>query len=289
MGLFIKNHGKTDAAYVRNNYTPTADPTGTYIYSGINSIFGLLTSYADGKGSSGDGAGGVDPKGKVSKEAQKEIDELNTKIDAKLKEANAADIADLSSKITASQEAQKTLETSIEQIKTNIKDFQKVINDYPSNLNSLETQLKQATDDTQKAFINSSIQQLKKDKENAEAQIKILNKKLEEEENKLKEEKIKEVELTTIKGEVENYQHRIDELKNELSKEVTYDVKKESDDIANFSDALKKFKDSPSQDTASAVISAYKADGNKIDNKTVKKAYELLVKQYPNYFNKVEL
>ena len=286
MGLFIANcDNYRDGGIAPKNLTPQGvDNVSSTIITASNCIFGLLTNIVDGQGSGGEGD--ADDVVKVSKKVQKQIDELNIKIDAKLKEAGVSSLADFSTKIADSQKEQKTIASNIEKTNIDIKVFQNVIDDYPSKKSSLDSQLKQTTDPKQIADIQSSLATLEKEKTNAENQIQALNKQLQEQQKNLEAEKLKEVELTTAKGEVENYQHMIDELKKELPKEITYDVKKESSDIANFNDALSKFKANPCQETASALTIAYKADEHKIDNKTVQKAYEMLVKQYPQFFKK---
>ncbi len=271
MGLFIKNHGKTDVSYVRNNnINQNIDATGSYISGGINSIFGLLTMIGDGKG--GEGDEGDDKK--ISKETQSKIDEINKKITDRLNEVNASSLSDLGSQISKSQEQQQTISSDITNTKQDIKVSQATVSNLTSQIDSLKGQLTGA-DESKKAFIESSINSLEGEKKKVEQQIINDNKKLEELQKKLVEEEKKCTNLQSVYADVENYQHQIDKLnKKELPKEVTYDVNKETEDLSKFSDALKKFnsKTKPTQEDAAELYSAYRSN---VDNKTAKKAFEL--------------
>ncbi len=286
MGLYI-NKSKTTSTYVRNNNdyynNQNIDSTGSYINSGINTIFGLLTMGFDGKGGDDDG-----DDGKISKETQSKIDEINKKITDRLNEVNASSLSDLGSQISKSQEQQQTISSDITNTKQDIKVSQATVSNLTSQIDSLKGQLSGA-DESKKAFIESSINSLEGEKKKVEQQIINDNKKLEELQKKLVEEEKKCTNLQSVYADVENYQHQIDKLnKKELPKEVTYDVNKETEDLSKFSDALKKFnsKTKPTQEDAAELYSAYRSN---VDNKTAKKAFELVEKRHPELFQKVRI
>lgn len=106
--------------------------------------------------------------------------------------------------------------------------------------------------------------------------------------------KLQEVKLTALKGQAENLQDRINKLKYSTdSKGNQYNVKKETNDIKTFMTALKNFQEAkPAQkaSAAEALKAAYENNGKDkesgIQQKSVQNAYDLIAKQYPEYFRK---
>lgn len=285
MGYFVdKYHGKCEEPLVKLKQNSNSEVD--YVTYGMNmglSIFGsLLTSHSDGHG----GDSGANDEEKISKKTQKQINEIQGIIDTKLKEANASDLADISKNIAALQGENTKITGQIEKAELDIQSFQTVIDNYSSNKSALEKQFNEVPAD-KKSFVQAQINQLNQEKKNAENQIEALNTKKADLEKQLKEKEVQISQLQATYGEVENLEQNIENLKKqELPKEVSYDVNKEKDDLANFSKALKDFNANPTQENAAALHSAYKGGDDGVNNSSAKKAYELVAKRYPEFFGR---
>ena len=273
MGYFIKNHGKTDGPLINyQNKSQRIDPASYYINMGTNSIFGLFTMFhSDGHGGSqsvkDDSASAVDNK--------KKIEELQGAIDTKLKEVNVADIADLSKNITASQEAQLSLQSDIKSLSGEIGQISGNIASKNTELTYLKGFL--TGDASKDSATQNKIKALENEIKAEEDKLKELNTKKQEIEEKLKAENLREQKLTEVFKELKSKQEEIENLKKQLSKEEQYDASKETSDLK----ALTNFTSKPSEETAAALKKAYEESGN---NKTLRKGYEEAVKKYPQFF-----
>lgn len=288
MGPFIKNHGNyqfKETGYTQYMYR--ADSTGYMINMGVNNIFGMLTSIVP------DGRGGVDKHNNdeqgLSKKDKNQIDELTKNINLILKDAGVSSVSELNNSIETSKENINAISGTIEQTKLKISDNQAIIDGYQAKYDDLQKQLSSA-DDTNKISINKQIEQLNKEKSNAEAEINRLQKELEKQENDLKTEQSKCSVLMSQLAQIENYQYQIDKLENkDLPDEVKYDVEKETNDLTNFTTALKAFKESPNITSAKNLYDTYHSGNNGVENATARRAYDYIVKQYPQLFDKLEL
>ena len=283
MGLFIKNHGKSDMPAINwQNNQNGSDATATAINSTVNSIFGLLTKINDGKG--GDGDDGDDAK--VSNKTQEKIDAYQAQIDDKLKEAGVESFDKFDSKINESKKNQETLANNIKNINGKIDECGRTLSEIQAQINNLNTQLSSANTDDLRKKINSQIDELKANKKKVEDDRAANISDKEKVEAELKKEQIHQQEIVAQKAEVENLQYNIDKLKKQLPKEVSYNVKKETDDLAAFTSALKNFKENQNQETADALYNAYHGGHNGVQNKTAETAYKFIVSQYPQLFPK---
>ena len=274
MGYFIKNHGKTDGPLINyQNNSQRIDPAAYYINMGANSIFGFLTMFnSDGQG----GSKSVKDDSPATVDNKKKIEELQGTIDTKLKEANVADIADLTKNITASQEAQQSLQSDIKSLDGEISGCTSNLSDIQGQINELNKQLSSA-DGATKEKINLQLAELIENKKKVETEKNnLINNKNKLEEN-LKTEQASSEKLTAVKNEIVPLQQEMEQLKKQLSKEEQYDASKESSDLK----ALKNFTENPSKETAEALKKAYE-DGD--NSKTMQKGYEQAVKKYPQYF-----
>lgn len=262
MATYLDKLNNNPIIVEKNNNQQRVDATAEYINSGL-SIFGmLLQSRVDGKGGDDE----------ISEKTQAKIDDYQTKIDEKLKEANATTIEELSSKITASQDAQTRIQGEINACDKNLSSIQ-------GQIKELNVQLTNADSDELKNKIKGQLQELEKQES---AAVKAKGDKVKALEKAKREEAV----LLAQKAEIENLQHNIDKLKKQLPKEVNYNVKKETDDLASFSDAMKAFRDDPNEKTAAALTKVYYGGHKGVQNKTAQTAYDFIVKQYPQLFSK---
>ena len=270
MGLFLQNHENYET-FVKNRTNSTnganygynnGDMASYFVNSGV-SIFGtLLQKIGDGKGG--------DDDGEISEKKQKQIDEYQSKIDAKLKEAAVNTVKELEDKITSTKEKQTTINGKITECNNNLCSIQ-------NDIDELNKLLETATSEEDKTRINAQITELNKNKKDITTER---NQQVEA----LKKAEREEAVLQAQMAEVENLQHNIDKIKKELPKEVSYNVKKETNDLATFTDAMKKFSKNPSQENADALYNAYHGGHKGVQNATAQKAYDYIVKEYPNLF-----
>ena len=280
MGFFVNNHEEYNT-YVRENGSRRANCQNVYpsdmfvkscIVGGV-SIFGtLLNKIGEGKG----GSNNVDDVDDGSSDdTQEKIDAINEEINNILKDAKLSSADGFTTAINEIDNKQDKLTDEINDCKTSIGIHETQIIRLTNEINTL----KEKDPNGNQNLIASYEKQINKTK----TLIDNINKEQKDKETELKTEQMRKNELLVQKGQVENLQQRIKELKGEQVAEAKYDIEQERNDIAAFKNALKQFKDKPSQETAAALSSACNGS-SKVDNKTVRSAYDFIKKQYPQFF-----
>ena len=293
MGLFLdrdfssqKQTVASNAGIINVGYGAQAANANGNFFEALPSIFMMGFNLLSEINPEDDGKGGEDPK------AKEKIDKNNEELKAIFSEAGVTDAKGLDDKVV-------NLTSNVEHLDNVVKDANTVLAQGKSAdiKQNIENYCDFETGEPKKDD-NGNPKQLPFDFQTEKAKYqKALDaeKIIAEKQPELDTKKAELTKLTALKGQAENLQNEIDHIKTAKDSDGNkYNVKKETNDIKVFMQKLKDFQAATSasekQYAAAALKVAFEQGDSKkgkdgVQQASVQKAYQMIVKQYPEYFN----